>query len=352
MKSILKPLVVPLLGLTLGLGFALIFTFFAGENPLHIFWVLCQSAFGSRYDLGLTLFYSTPLIFAGLAVALAAHGGLFNIGAEGQLTLGALAGASFGALFPDIGFPLAPILATAAAMLAGGLWGFIPGSLKVFRGSHEVINTIMLNFIAAGIASWVTIYLLPNPNSQNPETLPVGEAYKVYLHDPISHFFVDTPMSSAFLLALITAVVLWLWLYKTKSGFELRAVGQNEEAARFAGIRVGKYKILSITLGGALAGLVATSEVLGSAGQFKLGFSPGYGFLAIAVSLLARNSPLGIIFTGLLFGALQKGASSLDLETDHITRDFSSIIQALIILWVSAHGLYAYLQKQFKTRIS
>ena len=169
-RKLLQPILAVALGLALGLGV----TWLAGENPWHVFIILAKGAFGSGYDFGMTLFYSTPLIFTGLSVAVAFHAGLFNIGAEGQLTLGALAAAAVGAVWPGLWSPLAPLLAGLAALLAGTLWGAIPGWLRARRGSHEVINTIMLNFVAAGLASYVALYLLKNPDSQNPETRPIG----------------------------------------------------------------------------------------------------------------------------------------------------------------------------------
>ena len=160
----------PVLALALVLILGLAVTSIAGENPWHVLQVLCRGAFGSGYDIGMTLFYSTPLIFTGLSVAVAFQAGLFNIGAEGQLTLGALAAAAAGALWPTCPRIIAPLIAAICALLAGAAWGAIPGWLKARRGSHEVINTIMLNFVAAGLASYVTLYLLKNPESQNPET--------------------------------------------------------------------------------------------------------------------------------------------------------------------------------------
>src|SRR5258705_8396722 len=164
MKRVLQPI----LALALGLATGLTVTWVAGESPWRVLCVLGKSAFGSRYDLGMTLFYATPLIFTGLSVAVAFQAGLFNIGAEGQLVSGALAAAAIGALLPACPALLAPALAATAAFVAGAAWGFIPGWLRARRGSHEVINTIMLNFIAAGLASYVTLYLLKNPFSQNP----------------------------------------------------------------------------------------------------------------------------------------------------------------------------------------
>ena len=169
-RKLLQPILPVVLGLALGLGV----TWMAGENPWHVFIVLGKGAFGSGYDFGMTLFYATPLIFTGLSVAVAFHAGLFNIGAEGQLTMGALAAAVVGAIWPGLWSPLAPVLAALAAILGGTLWGAIPGWLRARRGSHEVINTIMLNFVAAGLSSYVALSVLKNPDSQNPETRPIG----------------------------------------------------------------------------------------------------------------------------------------------------------------------------------
>jgi simple sugar transport system permease protein len=338
----MRRLLQPPLALAVGLALGLLVTWFAGENPWNILKIICRGAFGSGYDLGMTLFYSTPLIFTGLSVAVAFHAGLFNIGAEGQLTLGALAAAATGALWPTCPALIAPLLAGSCAIAAGGVWGAIPGWLKARRGSHEVINTIMLNFIAAGLASYVTLYLLKNPESQNPETRSVGTGYII----PQLSIFNPAPVSLALPLAIVCAGAVWLLLWRTTLGFEIRAVGQSEPAARAAGIDAGKIKIIALTLAGALAGLVGVAEVLGNAARFKVGFSPEYGFMGIAVALLGRNQPVGIVASALLFGALHKGAGDLDLETEHVTREVALILQALIILSVSAEGLWSWCNRK------
>jgi ABC-type uncharacterized transport system permease subunit len=337
MKRVLQPALALLAGLALGLAL----TWVAGENPWHVLKILAHSAFGSRYDFGLTLFYTTPLIFTGLSVAVAFHAGLFNIGAEGQLTLGALAAAALGASWPRCPALLAPLLAVLATFLAGATWGAIPGWLRARRGSHEVINTIMLNFIAAGLASYVTLHLLKNPDSQNPETRTIGGAYRI----PHLAFFGEAPVSLALPLALVAVLLFWIFLRRTRFGFELRAVGQSEAAARAAGLDASTIRIIAMTLAGGLAGLVGVGEVLGNAGKFRVGFSPEYGFTGIAVALLGRNQPLGILGAALLFGALHKGTADLDLETDHVTRELSLVLQALIMLTVSAEGLWSWLQR-------
>ncbi len=336
MKNLLK-LLRPILAVMGGVAVGLLVTKLAGESPWHVLTIMTKSAFGSRYDLGMTLFYATPLILTGLSVAVAFEAGLFNIGAEGQLTLGALAAAWVGCKYPNLPSPLAPILAGLAAVAAGGAWGAIPGWLRARRGSHEVINTIMLNFVAAGIASYVTLYMIKDTENQSPESLPVGAGYLI----PHLGAFGDAPVSVALILALLAAIAVGLMLKSTVLGFELRAVGQSEDAARTAGIDPARARIVAMALAGGLAGLVGVAEVLGNAGRFRLGFSPDYGFIGIAVALLARGRPLGVVAAGLLFGALHKGAADLDMETETITRDLSMILQALIILSVSADALWS-----------
>ncbi len=330
-----RTLLLSFLGLLVGLSIGLGLTYFAGENPLNVLNVIVKSAFGSRYDLGVTLYYATALICTGLSVSVAFHAGLFNIGAEGQLVMGTLAGALVGVVLPDLPSYVAVPLAILAAILVGGLWGWIPGWLRTSRGSHEVINTIMLNFVAAAISSWLVTSHFQNPGSQSPETPPVAPAYFFRAWDPMKHWFDDAPASAAFPFVVLVSIALWIFLWRTPWGFKIRAVGENEDAARTAGIDVDRSRQLAMGLAGALAGLVVVGEVLGGVGKMRLGFSPDFGFIGIAVALLARNHPLGILLTGFLFGALHKGAADLDIETEFVTRDLSSVIQALVIFCVS-----------------
>jgi len=323
----------------------LLATAIAGENPWIVFRILVRGAFGSSYDLGMTLFYTTPLIFTGLSVAVAFEAGLFNIGAEGQLMMGALAAALVGISCPTLPSPVAPMLAGLAAMAAGAAWAAIPGWLRARRGSHEVINTIMLNFIANAVASYVTLNLVRNTESQNPETRSIGPGYVLSQFA----FFGGAPVNAALVLALVMAICVYIFFAKTRPGFAIRATGQNETAARFAGIRTKRMQILAFAFAGALAGMVGINEVLGNSGRLRLGFSPEYGFTGIAVALLARNHPLRIIPAALLFGALQKGTAELDLETEHVTREVALIFQGLIILAVSAEGIWAWTKRNRST---
>lgn len=342
LERILRPAVGLLIGLSLGLALA----FVQGDSPVHVLKVILQSAFGSRYDIGLTLFYATPLIFTGLSVAVAFHSGLFNIGAEGQLNIGALAATAAALKAPQLPPVIAPLFALFCGLAAAAVWGWIPGWLRTRRGAHEVINTIMLNFVAAAIVSWAVTAHLQSPETQNPETHAVPASYFLRGWDPVAGFFGDPPVSIAFPIAVLVAIAVWVFLWRTPWGYELRACGTNDDAASTAGISVARTRQGAMALAGALAGLVALSEVLGGVGRFRLGFSPDYGFIGIAVALLARNNPIGIIFSALLFGALHKGAADLDIETDHVTRDLSLVIQALVVLFVALAGSFRWRGKR------
>ncbi len=343
----IAPVLKPAAALLTGLALGLLATALAGESPLHVLGVLVRGAFGSRYDLGMTLFYMTPLLFTGLSVSVAFRAGLFNIGAEGQLSLGALAMTWAAFTFPSIPAPLSWAVSMLAGATVAGAWAGIAGWLKARRGSHEVISTIMLNFIAAGLASYAVLNPFKNPETQNPETLAVGASHIL----PALPGFGDAPVSAALLIGLLMAC--WLgWLFQhTRWGFELQTVGENENAARMAGIPVERVQIMAMVVAGALASGVGLGEVLGSAHRYKLGFSPDYGFVGIAVALLARGNPFGVIASAFLFGALHKGTTDLDLETEHVTRDLALVIQALIIGAVAAEGLWARLGERLSSRL-
>jgi simple sugar transport system permease protein len=288
----------------------------------------------------MTLFYTTPLIFTGLAVALPFQAGLFNIGAEGQLIMGAMAATATGLMLPGLPPVIAPLLAGCAAFCGGAAWAAIAGWLRARRGAHEVITTIMLNFIAAGLTSYLTLYVFRNFDTQNPETRPLGASYL------LGHFAFlgNAPVSAALVVALVVAVFVSILIRRTVVGYRIRAVGQSESVALANGIDASRMRLWAMTLAGGIAGLVGVAEVLGNSGKFKMEFSPGYGFIGIAVALLGRGQPLGVVLSALLFGALHKGAADLDLETQSVTRDVSSILQACIILSVASRGLWVWMK--------
>ncbi len=332
MSAVLRPVLVAIIGLLLGVTV----TAFAGENPFFVLKVIVDEAFGSPYGLGMTLFFATPLIFTGLAVALPFQGGLFNIGGEGQLTFGAATAMLAGVWGQDLPRMVGIPLCVAAAFAGGAFWGLIPGWLKAKRGSHEVITTIMMNFIAAGVTSWIALYVVRSLDTQNPESRRIGPEMMLTRFD----YFEGAPVTAATIMALLTAAAALVFLSRTTRGFELRAVGAGPEASATAGIEPKRVQLWVMALAGGIAGLVGVAEVLGNSGRFRIGFSPDYGFIGIPVALLARCHPVGVVFSALLFGALQKGTAGLDLETEHVTRDLASIIQAVVVLFVSVEGAF------------
>jgi simple sugar transport system permease protein len=259
--------------------------------------------------------------------------------------MGSLAMAAVGILFPHA--PLAKVLGVAAAMTGGALWGSIAGFLKAYRGCHEVIVTIMLNFISYALCSFAVLHLLKNPLTPNPETAEVGVNY--YLPG-LGHLSEVSPANSTFLLALLTTGLVWILLFKTTWGFKLRMVGSSPETALRAGIKVKRRIVEAMALSGALAGMVAINEIMGYVHKYRDQYSAAYGFMGIAVALLGRNRPLGIVFAALLFGALQKGSLDLEFDTERITRDLSGVIVALIILFVSSRGFWTKLLTRYRLR--
>ena len=330
-------------GLLVGLGAAAV----AGENPVHVLLVLLKASGGTPYDLGMTMVYTTPLIFTGLSVAVAYRAGLFNIGAEGQLVLGGLAATAvalrLGDLWPAfagssgvMGRIVAMLVCGLVAAAVGGSTGFVTGYLRARRGSHEVVTSIMMNFLAMALASWLVIEKLHSVDTQNPETRTVGNVFKAVEFSA----FDGAPVTIWFLAGIAAAGLVAFLFDRTMIGFRMRAAGENPVAATVAGIDTGRQMIIALTLAGALAGLSGLGDILGGAGRFRLGFSSDYGFTGIAVALLAGGRPMAVVASALLFGALHKGALDLDFETDHVTRDLAMIIQGCVILFATARWFH------------
>lgn len=299
---------------------------------------LLSGAFGSRTAIIGTLVRATPYIFAGLAVALAFRCGLFNIGAEGQLLLGALFAAAAG--FGIKGLPaIIHLPLTLLSGMAGGfVWGAIPGLLKARTGAHEVITTIMLNYIAAQLAG----YLLngpwkdPNPLNVTAQTPRIAAAARLPNLVPGLH--------SGVLLALVVAVAVWYFLWKTTWGFEIRTVGANSAAAAYAGIDVSRNVVLAMGLSGLLAGLAGAVQVAGVNYRSTLGFNVGYGFDSIAIALLGKNTVVGVALAAILFGALRNGATLMQFRTQ-ISADIISVIQALMLIFIAAEQIIRWLYR-------
>jgi simple sugar transport system permease protein len=317
----------------------------AGGDPLAAYLGLLQGAFGSAKALSETAVWATPYMFAGLAVALAFQGGLFNIGAEGQLAFGAVATAWVGYALPArLGMDLPAVvhlpLAIGAGVLIGALWAAIPGALKAYTGAHEVINTIMMNYIALNLVSYLLNGPMRDPSPLNviARTPLIAETARI---PPIVE---GLRLHWGFPLAFGVAALIWWLLWKTTLGFEIRTVGANTAAARYAGIRVQRILILTMALSGALAGLAGVIEVTALNYRHELGFSIGYGFDAIAIALLGKTHPVGVILAALLFGAMRNGATRMQFLTQ-IPVDIISVIQALILLFVAADAIIRFLYR-------
>jgi simple sugar transport system permease protein len=298
------------------------------------FVALFDGSFGSLGAVSETLTSATPLILCGLGLAIGFRAGLFNIGAEGQLILGGIAAVAVGFMFTGLPAIIHLPLAVLAGMIAGALWASIAGWLKAATGAHEVITTIMLNFIAFRL----TDYLLRNPPIQKEgRSDPISESVLASAQLPklLAGLDPSLRLHFGFLIALAAVALVYWILFRSTIGFEFRASGANPDAARYAGMRSGWIIVVVMACAGALAGLAGANQVLGVLGRASPNFSAGIGFDAIAVALLGRSHPIGVLLAGILFGALQAGGRQMQVAAG-VSIDLIAIIQALIIVFIAA----------------
>ncbi|RBP10534.1 nucleoside ABC transporter membrane protein [Roseiarcus fermentans] len=311
-----------------------------GENPLEAVQILITGALGDLEGVGFTLYYATSFIFTGLAVALCFHAGLFNIGVEGQAYIAGL-GAALAALhlgfLPGYGLAVAAIVAAA---VFGAAFAAIPGYLQAYRDSHIVITTIMFNYIASAIMGYLLVNVMRVPGQMNAETAQFPpNAWAPQFHVILAHFGVQwpvTPFNLSFLLALAAAWVVWLLIWRTRLGYEIRTVGANPTAAVYGGISPKRVVIVSTLLSGALAGGMAVNVILGEEHRLILEYTAGFGFVGIAVALMGRAHPVGIILAAILFGMLYQGGAELAFDKPKISRDMIVVIQGLVVLFAGA----------------
>jgi general nucleoside transport system permease protein len=325
------PLISILLGLVVGAGVILGSELLLPDHafewtlPITAYAALIQGSVGSLSAIVNTLVETVPLVLAGLSVALGFKAGLFNIGAKGQFLIGALAAVTVGVAAADQPPVVAIPIAVAAGILGGAAWGFVPGVLKAVSGAHEVVTTIMLNYVATSVLAWAVSGPLKVVGSASPITYDVGNAAFPIVIGSNGHLGIVIAIAMVFL-------VRWL-LDRTTLGFEIRTVGANPDAARYAGMRPKALVVLTMSMSGALAGLAGACVVLGVTHQMTSSFDTTVGFDAIAVALLARSNPIGIVFSGLLFGAMRAGAGLMQIEAS-IPPELIDVIQATILLFL------------------
>lgn len=335
-------LLLPLINIAVAFMACAVVIWALGEKPGEVLWTLFQGPFLYPGNLGYTLYYTTNFIFTGLAVAVAFHAKLFNIGGEGQVTLGGL---GVGVLVMALGPTLPAILMVPLVILVsaafGALWALIPGYLQAYRGSHIVITTIMFNFIASAIMVSLLSGPMMQPGQMSPQTPPFPSNAVLHKTHVVLHWLglekvADSPMNLSFFVALLALIGTWMLIWRTRLGYEIRGIGNNPDAAHYAGTRVPRIVLLTMAISGALAGMMALNEVAGAQQRVILNFSGQYGFVGIAVALIGRNHPVGILLASLLFGALYQGGTEIDFNYQSITREMVTLIQGLIILFSGA----------------
>ena len=324
-------LLFPVIAIVIAFAIGALVVLATGNNPVAAYIALLQGAVGDSSAVGRTLLNATPLVFTGLAVAVAFRAGLFNIGGEGQLYIGAITAAALGVSLSFLGFfAVVPVL--GACILTGFLWGAIPGFLKARFGAHEVITTIMLNFIAINLATYLALNTFSD-DGLVPGTATIDPAARI---SPIG--FGLGRANYGLLVALLAAAIVYLLLWRTRLGFRIRAVGLSPGAANYAGMSIGTNTVLALAIGGALAGLGGGVEVMGVYGKMSIPFVSNLGFNGIGVALLGRNHPAGVVLGALLFGGLASGAQELQFATD-VPLDLADVLLAVILLLVTATKL-------------
>lgn len=332
---------IPLLNLVVAFLISGFVVWLIGENPLDALVLLLQGALGRGEGIGFTLFYATSFIFTGLSVAVAIHTGLFNIGSEGQAYLGGL-GCALVALALDSYVPwyVTMPFAVIGAAIFGAAWAFIPAWLQAKRGSHIVITTIMFNYIGAALMVYLLVHVLIVPGKMAPETRTFLEGGQLPKLDWLLALFGlklgAAPFNVSFLIALVMCFLVWLLIWRTKLGFEMRTLGVSPTAAVYAGVPYVRTVIVAMLISGGLAGMMALNPVMGASARLQVEFVGGAGFVGIAVSLMGRNHPIGIILAAILFGILYQGGAELSFDMPNITREMILVIQGLVILFAGA----------------
>jgi len=336
--STIRAVLVQIMAILLAFVTGAIVLSLTGYSPIQAYSAMFMGAFGNTYSIGQTLTKATPITFTAIAFLFAFKSGLFNIGAEGQLIVGAMASAVVGISFNGLPAPAHIALALLAGAAAGGLWGFIPAFLRAKYGAHEVITTMMLSYVALYLTSYMVNYPFKAPGWVA-QTVPISESAR------LPRILSPTQLSASLYLVLLLVVLTEYVLRRTVLGFELRATGLNPDAAENAGINVRRRMILALVISGAIAGLGGSGEILGVHRRFIDGFSPGYGWDGLAVALVGGLNPVGAFLAAILFGALRSGGMVMTRATG-VPLDIVFLLQALVILFVAAPKMIRSLLKR------
>lgn len=332
---------VPLISMMLAFFVAGLIVLAIGENPIDMVYFMVKGALGSTTGIGYTLYYTTNFIFTGLAFSVASQAKMFNIGGEGQATMGGLGAALVLLAVPWPHWTLALPFAVIGAALLGAAWAAIPAYLQAKRGSHIVITTIMFNFIAASLMIYLLNGVLKKPGQQSAETRNFGDgSHLPTLHEILEPFGIafskSAPANVSLFVALFMAFLVWFLLWRTRLGYQIRAFGNSESATVYAGISPTKITIIAMMISGGLAGMMAINVVAGESERLILNFTEGAGFMGIAVGLMGRSHPIGVVLAAFLFGMLNQGGFELLWEMPGISREMVLVIQALIIIFTGA----------------
>ena len=331
---------VPIISLLLAALLSALVILAIGEDPLAALQLMVKGALGSSYGWGYTLYYTTNFIFTGLAVAVAFHARLFNIGGEGQAMLGGLGVALACLYIPWPHWALALLGATATAAVLGAIWALLPAYLQARRGSHIVITTIMFNFIASALLNYLLVNVMRPKGSMDPATAKFPEpTHLPTLHDMLAPlgiaFSKSAPANISLVIAVLACAAVWVLIWRTRLGYEIRAFGHSGPAAHYAGINATRITVITMLISGGLAGMMAINTTMGEAERLVLNSVEGAGFIGIAVALMGRSHPAGVLLAALLFGFLYQGGAELALWTN-IPRELIVVIQALVILFTGA----------------
>ena len=331
---------VPVISLILAAILSALVIIGIGEDPMAAMKLMVQGSLGSTYGWGYTLYYATNFMFTGLAVSVAFHARMFNIGGEGQAMLGGLGVAVACLYMPWPHWSLALVFATLSSAAFGAAWAFLPAYLQAKRGSHIVITTIMFNFIAAALLNYLLVNVMRPKGSMDPATAKFPEATHLpTLHDILAPFGISfskaAPANVSLIVAVLACVAVYFLIWRTRLGYQIRAFGHSESGAKYAGISPVRITVIAMVISGSLAGMMAVNNVMGEGERLIMNATEGAGFIGIAVALMGRSHPFGVFLAAILFGFLYQGGAELALWTS-IPRELIVVIQALVILFTGA----------------